>query len=220
MAIQRYRLNELLKRQAIRNRIAQDLHDNVGSTLSSISVYSQVAKIQNEKHNDGQLDELLGKISSTSNDMISDMNDIVWAINPRNDSMEKIIQRMESYARPLLATRNIQLHLQHDKEVLQHNPDMEQRKNIYLIFKEAINNAFKYAGCSEIHVDLRLKHNMLQMNIRDNGVGFDTEADQKMTLSGNGLENIRSRAKEMNGMVRIESKPGVGTEIILTVNIP
>ena len=166
MAIQRYRLNELLKRQAIRNRIAQDLHDNVGSTLSSISVYSQVAKIQNEKHNDGQLDELLGKISSTSNDMISDMNDIVWAINPRNDSMEKIIQRMESYARPLLATRNIQLHLQHDKEVLQHNPDMEQRKNIYLIFKEAINNAFKYAGCSEIHVDLRLKHNMLQMNIR------------------------------------------------------
>ena len=118
MAIQRYRLNELLKRQAIRNRIAQDLHDNVGSTLSSISVYSQVAKIQNEKHNDGQLDELLGKISSTSNDMISDMNDIVWAINPRNDSMEKIIQRMESYARPLLATRNIQLHLHHDKEVL------------------------------------------------------------------------------------------------------
>ena len=69
-------------------------------------------------------------------------------------------------------------------------------------------------------MDLRLKHNMLQMNIRDNGVGFDTEADQKMTLSGNGLENIRSRAKEMNGMVRIESKPGVGTEIILTVNIP
>ena len=100
---------------------------------------------------------------------------------------------------------------------------MEQWKNIYLIFKEVINNVFKYAGCSEIHVDLRLKHNMLQMDIRDNGVGFDAEnpgADQKMTLSGNGLENIRSRAKEMNGQVRIDSKPGVGTVIILTVNIP
>lgn len=223
MGIQRYRVNELLKRQEIRNRIAQDLHDNVGSTLSSISVYSQVAKIRNEEHNDSQLNELLGKISVTSNDMISDMNDIVWAINPRNDSMEKIVQRMESYARPLLATRNIQLNLNFDQAILQVNMQMEKRKNIYLIFKEAINNAFKYSGCTLVQVDLNLRRKSLEMQIRDDGVGFDIhqeDGSQKLTLSGNGLDNIRSRAKEMEGEVHIDSTPGQGTQITLSVNIP
>jgi len=223
MGIQRYRVNELLKRQEIRNRIAQDLHDNVGSTLSSISVYSQVARIRNEEHQDSQLNDLLGKISVTSNDMISDMNDIVWAINPRNDSMEKIVQRMESYARPLLATRNIQLSLHYDQAILQLNMQMEKRKNIYLIFKEAINNAFKYSGCTLIRVDLRLHRKRLEMKISDDGIGFDLnqeDGSQKLTLSGNGLDNIRSRAKEMEGEVHIESKPGQGTHITLTVNIP
>ena len=221
LGVQRYRVAELLKRQAIRNRIAQDLHDNIGSTLSSISVYSQVAKIRNEENKDGTLNELLSKISSTSNDMISDMNDIVWAINPRNDSMEKIIQRMESFARPLLATRNIQLTLHYDKEFLQVNLDMEKRKNVYLIFKEAVNNAFKYAGCSEINVELSMIKHQLKMNIRDNGVGFRVQGEEdKMTLSGNGLDNIQSRANEMGGEIRIQSQPGNGTSIELTMNIP
>lgn len=221
IGIQRYRVGELLKRQEIRNRIAQDLHDNIGSTLSSISVYSQVAKIRNQENIDGTLNELLSKISATSNDMISDMNDIVWAINPRNDSMEKIIQRMESFARPLLATRNIQLTLHYDKEFLQVNLDMEKRKNMYLIFKEAVNNAFKYAGCSEIIVDLSLVKHRLRMNIRDNGVGFQEQREEaKVTLSGNGLDNIRSRANEMGGEITIQSQPGSGTSIDLSINIP
>jgi ligand-binding sensor domain-containing protein/signal transduction histidine kinase len=221
IGIQRYRVGELLKRQAIRNRIAQDLHDNIGSTLSSISVYSQVAKIRNEENKDGTLNELLSKISETSNDMISDMNDIVWAINPRNDSMEKIIQRMESFARPLLAMRNIQLTFHYDAAFLQVNLDMEKRKNMYLIFKEAVNNAFKYAGCSEIVIDLSIVKHQLRMNISDNGVGFQEQrVEAKVTLSGNGLDNIRSRANEMGGEIKIQSQPGSGTSIDLTINIP
>jgi ligand-binding sensor domain-containing protein/two-component sensor histidine kinase len=219
--IQRYRLNEVLKRQEIRNRIAQDLHDNVGSTLSSISVYSQVARIRNDELKDEPLNELLHKISATSNDMISDMNDIVWAINPRNDSMEKIIHRMESYARPLLATRNIQFDLQYDKSVLQTNLDMEKRKNLYLIFKEAVSNAFKYSGCQRVEVRLSLARHVLDMRIKDDGVGFVLQQDEnKLTLSGNGLDNIRSRAKEMNGTASIETTPGEGTLVHVTVNIP
>jgi signal transduction histidine kinase len=96
-----------MKRQAIRNKIAQDLHDSVGSTLSSISVYRQVAKIQHAKGNYTELDKVVQKIGDTSTEMISEMNDIVWTINPRNDSMEKILQRMESFAKPLLQTKNI-----------------------------------------------------------------------------------------------------------------
>ena len=156
-AIYRYRINELLKRQAIRNKIAQDLHDNMGSTLSSISVYSQVAKIQHAKGNKQVLEDVLGKIASTSSEMISEMNDIVWAINPRNDSMEKILQRMDSFAKPLLAAKNIQFSFSYEPEVLSVNLEMQKRKNFYLIFKESINNALKYSGATMLNVTVSVK---------------------------------------------------------------
>lgn len=214
----RYRVNELLKRQAMRNKIAQDLHDNVGSTLSSISVYSQVAQIQSKNGNINELNEVLDKIGNTSNDMISEMNDIVWAINPRNDSMEKIIQRMESFARPLAAARNIQFDLQYDKSVDTLQLDMDGRKNFYLIFKEAINNAIKYSGTSALVVGIQLINNKLLLEVKDNGVGFNVGNEMKgnrATLSGNGLHNMYKRANEMKGELQIDSQPGKGTTILL-----
>lgn len=214
----RYRVNELLKRQAMRNKIAQDLHDNVGSTLSSISVYSQVAQIQSKNGNVNELNEVLDKIGNTSNDMISEMNDIVWAINPRNDSMEKIIQRMESFARPLAAARNIQFDLQYDKSVDTLQLDMDGRKNFYLIFKEAINNAIKYSGTSALVVGIQLINNKLLLEVKDNGVGFNVGNEMKgnrATLSGNGLHNMYKRANEMKGELQIDSQPGKGTTILL-----
>ncbi len=222
-AIYRYRINELLKRQAIRNRIAQDLHDNVGSTLSSISVYSQVAQIQNNNGGKEELNEVLGKISTTSNDMISEMNDIVWAINPRNDSIEKIVQRMESFARPLLAARNIRFNFNYDQEVLGINLDMEKRKNFYLIFKEAITNVIKYSGASELRVHVGIRRQRLDLIVQDNGVGFNVAMEtsgHNPSLSGNGLRNMRVRAGEMKGTLEIESGAGKGTAIRLNCPIP
>ena len=154
----RYRINEILKRQAIRNKIAQDLHDNVGSTLSSISVYSQVAKIYKQQDKNDALHDALEKISSTSSEMISEMNDIVWAINPRNDNMETILQRMESFARPLLASQNIQFHFEYTASIKFVSLEMTKRKNFYLIFKETINNAIKYADCKKLWVSIRYHH--------------------------------------------------------------
>jgi signal transduction histidine kinase len=119
---------KLLKRQAIRNKIAQDLHDNVGSTLSSISVYSQVAKIYKQQEKHDSLRDTLEKISSTSSEMISEMNDIVWAINPRNDNMETILNRMESFARPLLASQEIQFHFSFDASIKNLVLEMTKRK--------------------------------------------------------------------------------------------
>ncbi|HET9429742.1 MAG TPA: two-component regulator propeller domain-containing protein, partial [Chitinophagaceae bacterium] len=155
--VYRYRINELLKRQAIRNKIAQDLHDNVGSTLSSISVYSQVAKIYKQKDRKDELQETLEKISSISSEMISEMNDIVWAINPRNDNMDTILQRMDSFARPLLASQGMQFHFKFDPQLRQLNLEMTKRKNFYLIFKEAVTNALKYSGAKNLWVDISLK---------------------------------------------------------------
>ena len=203
-----------------RLRISRDLHDNIGSTLSSISVYSQVAKIHGEKKETGDLNELLEKISITSNDMVAEMNDIVWAINPGNDSLEKIIQRMESFAKPLAAARNIHFDLQYDRSILSLQLDMDKRKNFYLIFKEAINNAIKYSGASELHALIQSDNHQLKLTVKDNGVGFNTAKEMteySSSLTGDGLRNMHTRAAELNGDLIIQSHPGKGTTITLQV---
>ncbi len=214
----RYRIKELLKRQAIRNRIAQDLHDSVGSTLSSISVYSQVAKIQYERGNNSELKHVLERIGVTSTDMISEMNDIVWALNPQNDNMEKIVQRMESFAKPLLKTKNISCDFNYNPGVLHLNLSMEKRKNFYLIFKEAINNVLKYSNCKNLEISIQLLNQQIKLIVKDDGQGFDK--DQLKTLaarsmSGNGLNNMKRRAEEMGGTGDIQSEPGKGTIVQL-----
>jgi signal transduction histidine kinase len=217
-ALYRYRVNEIIKRQAMRNKIASDLHDNIGSTLSSISVYSQVAEIQNKKQNAPALEDVLQKIGNASTEMISEMNDIVWAINPRNDSMEKMIDRMESYAKPLLAAKNISFEFTCSEDLLKSNLKMEKRKNMYLVFKEAVNNALKYSGCTRLNVVISNTRNQLQMTISDNGMGFDTGLESQKkggSLGGNGLKNMTMRALEMKGNVYITSSPGNGTTINL-----
>jgi two-component sensor histidine kinase len=219
-AIYRYRINELLKRQAIRNKIAQDLHDNVGSTLSSISVYSQVAKIYQQQQKMEPLQDTLEKISATSSEMISEMNDIVWAINPRNDNMATILQRMESFARPLLASQGVKFHFSYDLSVQHQHLEMDKRKNFYLIYKEAINNALKYAGCKNIWVEISIHHHQLSLLVKDDGKGFDpARLKTQNTLSGNGVRNMRMRAKEMKGNCEIDSN-GDGTKIRLLFPIP
>jgi signal transduction histidine kinase/ligand-binding sensor domain-containing protein len=217
-ALYRYRINELLKRQAIRNKIAQDLHDNIGSTLSSISVYSQVAKIYKQQNKDVQLQETLQKISETSGEMISEMNDIVWTINPRNDNMEVMLQRMQSFAKPLLAAKDIVFHFTYEPQVKTLSLEMTQRKNFYLIFKEAINNVLKYAACKNLYVNISSKHQQLEMIVQDDGIGFDKNAiDEKarQSLSGNGLHNMALRAKEMKGICEVTAVPGKGSKVHL-----
>lgn len=216
--IYRYRINELLKRQAIRNRIAQDLHDNMGSALSSISVYSEVAQVHNRRREQTALQEVLKKISSTSSGVISEMSDTVWAINPRNDSMQKILQRMESFARPLASARQIALHIDYDQALPGANLDMEKRKNFYLIFKEAFTNAVKYAEPQNIAVSIRLEKHAVIMEVQDDGKGFDVQQhlqDNVHSLSGNGLKNMMTRAQEMKGSCEIHSVAGKGTTVVL-----
>lgn len=216
--IYRYRINELVKRQEIRNKIAQDLHDSMGSALSSISIYSRVAQIKNSRNEGAELQGVLEKITTTSTDVISEMNDIVWTINPRNDSMEKIIQRMESYARPLAAANNISFQFAVDKNILHLNLSMEKRKNFFLIFKEAFNNAIKYAGATEISSDIRVWKGQVVLKLTDNGKGFDMSKPVKHAdgyNGGNGLNNMVMRSKEMKGSCQISSAPGQGTSIIL-----
>jgi signal transduction histidine kinase len=147
----------------------------------------------------------------------------VWAINPRNDHMSTIIQRMESYARPLSQAKDIHFNFRYDPQIPALNLQMDKRKNFYLIFKEAVNNALKYSNCTTLNVDIHLQHHKIELTVNDDGDGFDMSKIQAAitkSLSGNGLKNMQMRAKELKATFAIESEPGKGCNIFLAFSIP
>jgi len=209
-----YRTRQKLKLQTLRNKISQDLHDEVGATLTSISFLSEVVKKQTG-NGQSPAHENIEKIGEFSREMIGEMNDIVWAINPANDKFEKIEDRMQNFASTLLAAKNIQFNFRTDGQIKNILLGMQQRKNLYLIFKEAVNNAAKYADCSIMTVRICKEDHHILLNIADNGKGFIL-AD---CADGNGLKNMQARAAEVNGKINIESRPGKGTSISLSIPI-
>jgi len=209
-AYSNYRQRQILKLQTLRNKIASDLHDDVGSTLSSISMFSQMAQQQSK-----ETIPLLETIGDHSRKMLEAMADIVWTINPENDQFEQIILRMRNFAYDLLGTKKIEFEFDADEDVADLKLSMEVRKNIYLIFKEATNNMVKYSGADKALFSIKDKKNILTMLIRDNGKGFDTS----QVTDGNGLRNMRNRAEEMGAQLTIDSGFGKGTTIELSIAV-
>jgi signal transduction histidine kinase len=194
----------------LRNKIASDLHDDVGSTLSSISMFSQMAQQQSK-----ETIPLLDTIGDYSRKMLEAMADIVWTINPENDQFEQIILRMRNFAYDLLGTKKIEFEFDADEDVASLKLSMEVRKNIYLIFKEATNNMVKYSGADKALFRIKGEKNILTMLIRDNGKGFDTS----QSTNGNGLRNMKNRAEEMGAHLMIDSAFGKGTTIELSIAV-
>jgi ligand-binding sensor domain-containing protein/two-component sensor histidine kinase len=210
-----YRLRQLKKLFSLRTKISRDLHDEIGSTLSGIGLMSEMAKQQldNEKHKEAR--KSLDKISDNSEEMLGKMSDIVWAINPQNDTFEKMMGRLRDYSKYLTATRGINLHFESGKELQRNNLNMQQRKNIYLICKEAINNAVKYADCHNLKFTFENNDHHFNIFIQDDGKGFNTQTD----FEGNGLKNMRSRAEEIKARLEIYSEENKGTDIKLSGKI-
>ncbi len=210
-SVYRYRLCQLLKLERMRNRIASDLHDEIGSSLSTISIYSKVAQEQlNKQTSDPQ--PLLKKISENTNEMMDAMSDIVWSINARNDRFENIINRMREHAVQLFEAKHYNLHFEFDERLNHIKFDMEKRKDFYLIYKEALNNIAKYACGKNVWISLSENNSQIILKIKDDGKGFDVSNTRK---SGNGLMNIKNRATALHGEVQINSEEGKGTEIKL-----
>ncbi len=185
----RYRLAQALKLQSIRDRIAGDLHDEVGSNLSNIYIFSNVAQ-QKTIAND-EAAPLLQKITEYTQQSMEAMNDIVWMINTRNDRFENIMVRMRTLAAEFAETSDCKLHLHFDENLNDVKLDMEKRKNFYLIYKEAVNNTAKYAGCKNLWVEMKLHQTIVTLKIKDNGKGFDTANTKK----GNGMFNMKKGPK-------------------------
>jgi two-component sensor histidine kinase len=206
----RNRINQILLLQKIRNKIAADLHDDIGSTLNSISVYSEVAKKDPSQQNFA-----LDMIGESSRKVIESMSDIVWSINPENDGFDKIILRMRSLSYNLMKAKKIEFTFRTDETLHEIKLPMEMRRNFYLIFKEAMNNLVKYSHAQRASVLLTRNNREITCVIHDDGIGFDVSAK----FNGNGLNNIRRRAKEIEARLNIESKKGMGTNIGLIMNV-
>ncbi|HYV92896.1 MAG TPA: two-component regulator propeller domain-containing protein [Chitinophagales bacterium] len=205
----RYRIGQILLLQRIRNKIAADLHDDIGSTLNSISVYSEVARDPSKQ------DRALNMIGESSRKIIESMSDIVWTINPENDTFDKIIFRMSSLAHNLLSAKKIECSFKSDESLNEITLPMEKRRNFYLIFKEALNNLVKYSNATRASVLVSQGNQNVTFIVRDNGVGFDSS----LSYNGNGLINMKRRAQEINASLFIESSPGNGTSIELSLKL-
>ena len=204
---------------AIRERISRDLHDDIGSTLNSISIYSEIAKLKNTE--EARREKFLEIIGSSSRDMIEQMNDIVWTINPMNDKFDKILLRMRTFASELTDGKNLQLTFSVDENTRIISLGMNERKNFYLIFKEAVNNAVKYSGATDVKVKVEMKENYLSLMIKDNGIGFDAlkQGEDTAKRGGNGIRNMNLRADEINGELKITSRIGQGTMVLLNMKL-
>ena len=204
-----YNLRQQLKLQDVRNNIAADLHDEVGSNLNSIAIYVALLKKKSPK----ELLPILDKITFNSTESIQLMQDTIWAIQAKNDDFQKFIDRMRGFSTEILAAKGIALSF--DNQVQSHKNllTMETRKNAYLIYKEAINNIVKHAQASKVDVRIEVQREHILISVIDNGIGFDTQ----QTTDGNGLYNFVERAAHHEMHLAVESIIGQGTKILLEI---
>ena len=208
----RLRLSRLLEVVKIRNKVARDLHDDVGSTLSTINILSSMAKTK-LLTDPVKTSEYITKITNNSQNMMEAMDDIVWSIKPDNDSILKIVARMREYASSILEPKDIEISFEIGENISDMKLNMETRRDIFLIFKEAINNSAKYSHCTLVKIRFVYENKKLIFSIKDNGSGFNAGKAE----SGNGLGNMRKRVESLNGIININSSEGMGTEISLII---
>ena len=208
----RYRINHIRKLEALRNRISLNLHDDIGSTLSSISILSALA-LHKEKNRETQ--DILETIKNNAISLMDEMDDIVWSINPRNDSLHSLFLRIRSFAAKLFEAKNINYKIEIPNSILHIKMTMQNRQHLYLILKEAINNLIKYSACSEAGIAVNFHKPLLSISIEDNGKGFSMNKD----YAGNGLKNMKKRADALGANLKIQSKDNEGTKVNLTLKI-
>jgi signal transduction histidine kinase/ligand-binding sensor domain-containing protein len=208
----RMRIARVVEIERVRNRIATDLHDDIGATLSQISVLSEVAK----RESVAAAQDPVGRISELSRQVLESMSDIVWAINPTRDRSADLIQRMRHFAAELFTAAEVELDFTISSADDQHTLHPELRRELLLMFKEAANNVVKHARASRVTVRVCCGRGKFQFEVADNGNGFEVHA---LSGEGNGLPGIKRRAHALDGTATIISQPGSGTTVQIEVPI-
>lgn len=219
VTVRRYRrrMAEMERQHALereRSRIARDMHDGLGSDLVKISMLSETAEGQT---NDPEwLRPRLQKITQTARDAVRNMDEIVWAVNPRNDTVENLANYLCQFAREQFEPSSSRLHLDLPPQLPDAPLSADLRHNLFLLVKEALNNAVKHARAGDVWLRVSADRKQLRIEIEDNGCGL-TEAPANR--KGHGLENLRSRTAQIGGHLDLQSRPGQGTRITVQLSL-
>lgn len=204
-SLYRMRISQLKKEEKIRNQLASDLHDDLGSTLNSIKVHSNLALMEKEKT------EHLSNIKQGAQDAISGIRDIIWVLDDKKDTLGDMLARIAQFALPLCKGSDIIFTVSEDDGVKETKLGKEEKRNLYLIIKETINNSLKYSGCKNISLKAEKTGKKIRMEITDDGAGFD----QTKLSGGYGLRNIASRAEAIGYTNTLITSPGKGVRLVL-----
>ncbi|HTY60243.1 MAG TPA: two-component regulator propeller domain-containing protein, partial [Bacteroidota bacterium] len=221
-ALYRMRLVKLLDLERLRTRIASDLHDDIGSGLTRIAVLSDVAARQAESLREAsataggdpdQVTHAIGKVGTIARELIDAMSDVVWSIDPRHDSVESLMHRVKVYALELCEARNIALTFETLGEKDPPALSPEVMRELLLVAKEAVTNIVKHSGCAGARIRLVAGKREISLDVEDDGKGFAAASPR----AGNGLESMRARAAKAGGTFTVDSAPGRGTRIHLSL---
>lgn len=204
------RLREL---EQVRRRIAADLHDDIGSNLTRISLLSEVAQRRVDGNN-APVGEQLSNIAGLSRELVDSMSEIVWAINPQKDHLSDLTQKMRHFASDLLTARQIDFRFSATDSDQDIKVGANVRREFFLLFKEGINNIARHSDCTDVEIDFRVEADHLLLTLIDNGKGFDVAKKR----AGHGLTSMRERTLALGGRFEIISEPELGTT--LKFNIP
>lgn len=217
-AAHRYRVAQLLELERIRTRIATDLHDDIGASLSRVAILSEVVKRQFDADGRAAV-PLLTEMAESARDLVASMRDIVWAIDARRDDVTDVVHRVRQFASSVLDAGNIEWQFNTPLEPRKFKLDPEQRRQILLFFKEAIHNVMRHAVCRSVYLGLNVEDQQLIAEVRDDGRGLDASLAELTAdvNGGRGLRNMESRAAHLGGRFTVQSSPGEGTYLRLTV---
>jgi signal transduction histidine kinase len=209
------RIQAELAVEKVKNQISKELHDDIGSTLSGINMYSHMAQEQTAAGDTEASGKTLEVIQEASDEMIYRLKDMVWAMQPGNERIEQLTERINTYAVFITGAKKIKLQTNFATETNSIKMAAETIHHLYTIAKEALNNAVKYSGANLISISIQSTTEIFTLRIADNGVGFDSE----QTIEGNGLLNMKKRAKEIGAEFSITSKKTQGTSALLIVKL-
>ncbi|HGY55272.1 MAG TPA: hypothetical protein ENK44_06215 [Caldithrix abyssi] len=201
------------EQEQMRGRIAGDLHDDIGSNLSSIVLLSET--LEHRLKPTGKEKQRLKQIRQIAMATAESMRDIVWFVNPLNDDMDKLLAKMRETANTMLSQVKLRVDIERSKDSGWQG-DLNFRRNLFLLFKEALQNIVRHSRATEVVISIRQNKQMFRLEIQDNGIGFEA----KTQYAGNGLKNFKHRAKEMKAEYVLTTQQGAGTSVLLIKNIP
>ncbi len=210
---------EIFRRQRAleqeRTRIARDLHDDLGASLTRIALLSELAKA--DLHKPELARTHLDQIFTTVSGLTRELNEIVWAVNPANDSLEHFTDHICKFAQDYLSLAGIRCRLDFPESVPAYAMPSPERHSLFLAAKEALHNIVKHAEAGQVWIRLKLEQGMLRLLVEDDGKGWDTEilTAASQTVVGHGLTNMQKRMEQLGGRFAQESKPGNGTIVRL-----